>query len=82
MEIKITRVDVDALTTFISKLTSIDKFVYLKISGENLLSSVYLPERDAVKVQSLLFDEIFSFENKLEKDLKISFSMVLKYQKL
>jgi hypothetical protein len=73
MEIKITRVDVDALTTFISKLTSIDKFVYLKISGENLLSSVYLPERDAVKVQSLLFDEIFSFEKKLEMDLKISF---------
>ena len=63
MEIKLTRVDVDALTSFISKLTSIDKFVYLKISGENLVSSVYLPERDAVKVQSVL----------LEKDLKISF---------
>jgi hypothetical protein len=32
-----------------------------------------LPERDAVKVQSVLFNEIFSFENKPDKDLKISF---------
>jgi len=73
MEIKLTRIDADALTSFISKLTSIDKFIYLKISGENLVSSVYLPERDAVKVQSVLFDEILSFEKQPDKDLKISF---------
>ena len=73
MEIKLTRVDVDALTSFISKLTSIDKFVYLKIKGENLISSVYLPERDAVKVQEVPVDEILTFENQPELDLKISF---------
>ena len=73
MEIKLTRIDVDALTSFISKLTSIDKFVYLKIKGESLASSVYLPEKDAVKVQEVPVDEIFSFENQPESDLKISF---------
>lgn len=73
MEIKLTRVDVDALTSFISKLTSIDKFVYLKIKGESLISSVYLPEKDAVKVQEVPVDEIFSFESQPEQDLKVSF---------
>jgi hypothetical protein len=73
MEIKLTRVDVEALTSFISKLTSIDKFVYLKIKGENLVSSVYLPERDAVKVQEVPVDEIFTFEKQPEMNLKISF---------
>jgi hypothetical protein len=73
MEIKLTRIDVDALTSFISKLTSIDKFVYLKIKGESLVSSVYLPEKDAVKIQEVPVDEIFSFESQPESDLKISF---------
>jgi hypothetical protein len=73
MEIKLTRVDVEALSSFISKLTSIDKFVYLKINGESLVSSVYLPERDAVKVQEVPVDEIFSFEKQPDKNLKISF---------
>jgi hypothetical protein len=73
MEIKLTRVDVEALTSFISKLTSIDKFVYLKIKGESLVSSVYLPERDAVKVQEVPVDEIFTFEKQPEMNLKISF---------
>jgi hypothetical protein len=73
MEIKLTRVDVDALTSFISKLTSIDKFIYLKIKGDSLVSSVYLPEKDAVKIQEVPVDEIFSFESQPESDLKISF---------
>jgi hypothetical protein len=73
MKINLTRIDAEAMISFISKLTSIDKFVYLKVADENLVSSVYLPERDAVKVQSVLFNEIFSFENKPDKDLKISF---------
>ena len=73
MEIKLTRIDVDALTSFISKLTSIDKFIYLKIKGDSLVSSVYLPEKDAVKIQEVPVDEIFSFESQPESDLKISF---------
>jgi hypothetical protein len=73
MEIKLTRLDVDALTSFISKLTSIDKFVYLKVKGDSLASSVYLPEKDAVKIQEVPVDEIFTFENQPEQDLKISF---------
>lgn len=73
MKINLTRIDADAMISFISKLTSIDKFIYLKVTNENLVSSVYLPERDAVKVQSVLFDEILSFEKQPDKDLKISF---------
>jgi hypothetical protein len=73
MQLKLTRVDVNSLTSFISKLTSIDKFVYLKIKGDSLISSVYLPERDAVKLQEVPVDEIFSFEKKPANDLKISF---------
>ena len=73
MEIKLSRIDVDSLTSFISKLTSIDKFVYLKIKDDTLLSSVYLPEKDAVKIQEVPVDEIFSFENQPKQNLKISF---------
>lgn len=73
MQLKLTRVDVNSLTSFISKLTSIDKFVYLKIKGDSLISSVYLPERDAVKLQEVPVDEIFSFEKQPSNDLKISF---------
>jgi hypothetical protein len=73
MEIKITRLDVNAFVQFVSKLTSIDKVVYLKINGESLISSVYLPERDAVKLQEIALDEIMSFKKGPEKNLKISF---------
>ena len=73
MEIKITRLDIASITQFISKLTSIDKVVYLKINGDNLISSVYLPERDAVKLQEVSVDEIMSFKKGPDKVLKMSF---------
>jgi hypothetical protein len=73
MQLKLNRVDVNSLTSFISKLTSIDKFIYLKVKDDSLISSVYLPERDAVKLQEVPVDEIFSFDKKPSSNLKISF---------
>ena len=53
MEIKITRLDIASITQFISKLTSIDKVVYLKINGDNLISSVYLPNYKKFQLMKL-----------------------------
>jgi hypothetical protein len=73
MEIKITSLDINAFISFISKLTSVDKTVYLKINGDSLISSVYLPDRDAVKLQQINYEEIMSFKKKPESEIKISF---------
>jgi len=71
--IKVQRVLVTEFTMFIKKLLSIDKFIYLKITPETITSNCYLPERDAVKVQSVPTDEIFEISEFPEKHLKMSF---------
>lgn len=73
MKIKVQRVKVVEFTKFIKKLLAIDKFVYLKINNGIITSSCYLPERDAVKIQSIVLSEIFEIEKMIEGQLKMSF---------
>jgi len=73
MNITVQRVKVAEFTKFIKKLLSIDKFVYLKLNGGNIISNCYLPERDAVKLQSIAMSEIFEISDIPEKQIKMSF---------
>jgi hypothetical protein len=71
--IQVQRILVTEFTTFIKKLLPIDKFIYLKITNDTITSNCYLPERDAVKVQSIPTDEIFEIKDFPDKPLKMSF---------
>lgn len=73
MNIKVQRVKVAEFTNFIKKLLPIDNFVYLKLQDGKITSNCYLPERDAVKLQSIDMNEIFEIENMIQGQLKMSF---------
>lgn len=67
-----TKVNTRALKDFISKLLPIDKFIFMKVGQESVTSSVYLPEKDAVKLVSvpnqLIFDSL-----DVDEGIKIGF---------
>ena len=73
MNIIVQRIKVEEFTKFIKKLLAIDKFVYLKLNDGNIVSNCYLPERDAVKRQSIALSEIFEIETMPEGQIKMSF---------
>lgn len=60
--LQIERVKVNELISFTKKLLPIDKFIYLKIKQDVkdpiVVSTCYLPERDAVKVQQVPLSEL------------------------
>ena len=70
-ELKLKKIDGHELSTFVKKLLPIDKFIFMKIGAENTMSSVYLPERDAVKLVNQSTSEIF--EATLKEPVKVSF---------
>ena len=49
MKLQIDRIDQHALTEFINRVKLIDSFIYMKIKDGQIKSTVYLPQRDAVK---------------------------------
>lgn len=73
--ITIDKINTGALTSFIKKLLSIDKFVYLKLENSDITSNVYLPEHDAIKQQITEIDTLFELDNSQLKGniFKISF---------
>jgi hypothetical protein len=71
METTINKIDGYELSAFIKKLLPIDKFIFMKISKEGTTSSVYFPERDAVKLVNMPTKEIFDTE--ITQPLKVSF---------
>lgn len=73
MTITVQRLLVGEFTNFIKKLLSIDKFIYLKINDGNIISNCYLPERDAVKVQSIELSSIFEINEVPDSIVKMSF---------
>lgn len=73
MTITVQRLLVGEFTTFIKKLLSIDKFIYLKLSNSQIVSNCYLPERDAVKAQSIPISDIFESDSLPDQDIKMSF---------
>jgi hypothetical protein len=73
MELKIKNVYLTELQSFIKKLLSIDKFIFIKISPTKVVSSVYFPQKDAVKLVSVDVGDIFEFEDDLKEPIKVSF---------
>jgi hypothetical protein len=76
MKLKISKVHTSPFNAYIKKMLSVDKFVYLKLENGKIYSNVYLPQRDAVKVQRIDISDIFDFEtdiSELSKPIKISF---------
>lgn len=71
MEVKINSINKDNLNNFIKKLLSIDNFIFITANKEKITSSVYFPERDAVKVVNCPVKDIF--DGKFTDDVKISF---------
>jgi len=76
MKLKISKVHTGPFNAYIKKMLSVDKFVYLKLENDKIYSNVYLPQRDAVKVQKINISDIFDFEtdmSEISKPIKISF---------
>lgn len=75
MKLQIDRIDQHAFINFVNKLKLIDSFIYFKIKDNNVISTVYLPQRDAVKHHSVPFGSIFQTQEvpSLDKELKIAF---------
>jgi len=73
MELKIKKINGIEFQTFVKKLLSIDKFIFMKISADQVTSSVYLPQKDAVKLTSLKTSEMFEIEEPAKAPIKISF---------
>lgn len=71
MDIKLQQINGTEFSSFIKKLLPIDKFIFMKIGQKNTLSSVYLPERDAVKLVSVKTEDLFGME--IETPVKVSF---------
>jgi hypothetical protein len=73
MEIKIKKLNTLEFQAFIKKLLSIDKFIFLKIGEKSTVSSVYLPQRDGVKLVSVRTEEMFEVEKWPDAPVKVSF---------
>lgn len=70
-EITFNKIDGHELSGFVKKLLPIDKFIFMKIAANGTTSSVYLPERDAVKLVNQKTSDIF--DATFEKPVKVSF---------
>lgn len=73
MELKIKTIHLDEFQAFIKKLLAIDKFIYMNITSKKVVSSVYFPQKDAVKLVSVDLEDIFEFEQSLDDNIKVSF---------
>ena len=71
MEATITKIDGYELSSFVKKLLPIDKFIFMKIGQEGTTSSVYFPERDAVKLVNTPTSDIF--DTGITDPVKVSF---------
>jgi len=71
MKTTIEKIDGYELSSFIKKLLPIDKFIFLKIGPTGTVSSVYFPERDAVKLVNVSTEDLLTAE--IEKPIKVSF---------
>lgn len=71
METTINKIDGYELSAFIKKLLPIDKFIFMKIAKDGTTSSVYFPERDAVKLVNMPTKDIFDID--ITNPIKVSF---------
>ncbi len=75
MKVTISKVDQNSFITFVNRLKVIDSFIYFKIKDDRIISSAYLPQRDAVKHHQVPVNEIFALSEKIDtdKELKVAF---------
>jgi hypothetical protein len=73
MELKIKKISGIEFQTFVKKLLSIDKFIFMKIASDQVTSSVYLPQKDAVKLTSMKTSDMFELEEAPKSPIKVSF---------
>lgn len=74
MKLQINKVDQNNFIGFVNRLKLIDSFIYFKIKGDQVVSSAYLPQRDAVKHNVLPLGDIFAVSGtSSEKELKVAF---------
>jgi hypothetical protein len=73
MELKIKKINGVEFQTFVKKLLSIDKFIFMKLAADQVTSSVYLPQKDAVKFTTVKTSEMFEIEEAPTAPIKISF---------
>jgi hypothetical protein len=71
METTIKKINGYELSSFVKKLLPIDKFIFMKIGKEGTVSSVYFPERDAVKLVTTPTKDIFDTD--INSPIKVSF---------
>jgi hypothetical protein len=71
METKIEKIDGYELGSFIKKLLPIDKFIFIKFGQTGTVSSVYFPERDAVKLVTVNTADLLTGD--FDKPIKVSF---------
>lgn len=72
-EIIIDYVDANAFQDFVKKLLAIDRFIFMKMDKDSVYSSVYLPQKDAVKFVKVEIGDIFELSSPLNKTIKVSF---------
>jgi len=72
MKIDLAEINGHEFSSFIKKLLPIDKFIFMKVGKTNTLSSVYLPERDAVKLVTVKTEDLFGVDA-IENPVKVSF---------
>jgi hypothetical protein len=76
MQIELKNIKTEILKDYIKKLLSMNKFIFLTLNDKKISSSVFLPQRDAVKLANLKSTDIFDLngnESKLEEGIKIAF---------
>lgn len=71
MDVKIKSVNKENLNAFIKKLLSVDSFIFMTTDNDKIKSSVFFPERDAVKLASVPTSDIF--DAKFDEPVKLSF---------
>jgi len=67
LNLKIDKINVAQLSEFISSVISISEFVYMRIIGDELISTCYLPQKDAVKQHRANLNDVFTFSSDFSK---------------
>jgi hypothetical protein len=72
-KIKIEKLHLEPFVDLIDSIGKVDKFISLRVDSVNVKSSVYFPEKDAVKAISLPVDGFFEFKTELDRNIKMCF---------
>ena len=72
-KLQIEKVNVKEFGNFVSSLIPISDFIYLKATQDELTSTCYLPQKDAVKLHKSKLETVFKTSQTIDKQVKIAF---------